>query len=150
VTIGNIIGGGLLVASVYWFVYLRRAAAQPIRRLMTEGPVAVEPGISVGEAVQVMKQHNTGSVLVGPPGGAIGIVSQADIVHKVTGAGGDPASVQVDQIMSTPIISADVGTGIYAIYRTMADNNVRHLIITEDGRQVGFVSVKDLLKQPGL
>jgi formate/nitrite transporter len=150
VTIGNIIGGGLLVAGVYWFVYLRRAAAQPIRRLMTEGPVAVEPGISVAEAVQVMRQHNTGSVLVGPPGEAVGIVSQADIVHKVTGAGGDPTSVQVDQIMSTPIISADVATGIYDIYRTMADNNVRHLIITEDGRQVGFVSVKDLLKKPGL
>jgi signal-transduction protein with cAMP-binding, CBS, and nucleotidyltransferase domain len=30
----------------------------------------------------------------------------------------------------------------------MADKRVRHLIITEQGRQVGFISVKDLLKRP--
>ena len=29
VTIGNIIGGAVLVGLVYWFVYLRPAAAQP-------------------------------------------------------------------------------------------------------------------------
>jgi formate/nitrite transporter len=150
VTIGNIIGGSLLIAAVYWFVYLRRAAAQPVRRLMTEGPVAVEPGTSVVEAVRFMKEHNISSVLVGRPGEAIGIVSEADVVRKVTAAGDDPASVKVDQIMSAPLISADIGTGIYDIYRTMANKGVRHLIITENGRQVGFVSVKDLLRKPSL
>jgi len=30
----------------------------------------------------------------------------------------------------------------------MADNRIRHLIITEADRQVGFVSVKDLLRGP--
>ncbi|MHC4474408.1 MAG: formate/nitrite family transporter [Planctomycetota bacterium] len=150
VTLGNIIGGGILVAAVYWFVYLRRAAAEPVRRLMTEGPVAVEPGTSVAEAVRFMKEHNIGSVLVGRPGEAIGIVSEADVVRKVTASGDDPSSVKVDQIMSKPLVSVDIGTGIYDVYRTMADKKVRHLIITENGRQVGFVSVKDLLRKPTL
>jgi formate/nitrite transporter FocA (FNT family) len=29
VTIGNVIGGGVLVGAVYWFVYLRKRARQP-------------------------------------------------------------------------------------------------------------------------
>jgi signal-transduction protein with cAMP-binding, CBS, and nucleotidyltransferase domain len=30
----------------------------------------------------------------------------------------------------------------------MTDRRIRHLIITETGRKVGFVSVKDLLRRP--
>ena len=148
VSIGNIIGGGFLVAAIYWFVYLRRSAAEPIRRLMTDGPPTVAPGASVAEAVQVMKQHAIGSVLVGQPGKAIGIVSEADIVRKVISANQSPASMKVEQIMSTPLVSVDVKTPVYDIYRTMADNRIRHLVITDQGQWVGFVSVKDLLRRP--
>lgn len=148
VSIGNIIGGGFMVAAIYWFVYLRRSAAEPIRRLMTDGPPIVAPGASVAEAVQVMKEHAIGSVLVGQPGKAIGIVSEADIVRKVISANQSPASMKVEQIMSTPLVSVDVKTPIYNIYRTMADNRIRHLVITDQGQWVGFVSVKDLLRRP--
>jgi formate/nitrite transporter len=148
VTIGNIIGGGFLIAAIYWFVYLRRTAAEPIRRLMTNGPPTVAPGTSVAEAVQVMKQHTVGSVLVGESDKPVGIMSEADIVRKVMAAGDNPASVKVDQIMSTPLISVDVKTPVYDIYRTMTDHRIRHLGITEQGQQVGFVSVKDLLRRP--
>jgi formate transporter len=148
VSIGNIIGGGFMVAAIYWFVYLRRSAAEPIRRLMTDGPPTVAPGASVAEAVQVMKQHAIGSVLVGQPGKAIGIVSEADIVRKVISANQSPASMKVEQIMSTPLVSVDVKTPVYDIYRTMADNRIRHLVITEKGKWVGFLSVKDLLRRP--
>jgi signal-transduction protein with cAMP-binding, CBS, and nucleotidyltransferase domain len=145
---GNIIGGGFLVAAVYWFVYLRRTAAEPIRRLMTEGPMAVARETSVAEAVKVMKEHGISSVLVGERASAVGIVSEADIVRKVIAEGRAPVSVKVEEIMSAPLISIDIKTGVYDIYRTMADKRVRHLIITEEGRQVGFISVKDLLKRP--
>ena len=148
VSIGNIIGGGFLIAVIYWFVYLRRSAAEPIRHLMTEGPPTVAPGASVAEAVQVMKEHTIGSVLVGQSGKAIGIVSEADIVRKVIFANQSPASMKVEQIMSTPLVSVDVKTPVYEIYRTMADNRIRHLVITDQGQWVGFLSVKDLLKRP--
>lgn len=150
VTIGNIIGGGLFVGAVYWFVYLRRPAAEPIRRLMTSGPALVAPGTPVTEVVNVMKQRGFGSVLVGEQGNAVGIVSEADVVRKVVAVGKDPASVQVDQIMSTPLISVEITTPVYRIYRTMADSGIRHLIITEGGKQIGFVSVKDLLRTPAI
>ncbi|MHC4156594.1 MAG: formate/nitrite family transporter [Planctomycetota bacterium] len=148
VTIGNIVGGGFLVAAVYWFVYLRRTAAEPIRRLMTKGPIAVAPDTSVADAVRVMKQHGIGSVLVGELASATGIVSEADVVRKVIAEGKDPTKVEVQQVMSAPLVSVDIKTSVYNVYRTMADRRVRHLIITEEGRQVGFISVKDLLKRP--
>jgi len=50
VTIGNIIGGAVLVGAVYWFVYLqqsRRAAA----------PASVEPGRSSGAGTELAKRE---------------------------------------------------------------------------------------------
>ena len=149
VTIGNIIGGGLLVGIIYWFVYLRRAAAEPVRKLMTKGPPTIAPDKTVVEAVEAMKRHSVGSILVGESDDkAVGIVSEADIVRKVLVAGAKPDTVKVREIMSSPLISVDVKTPIYSIYNTMTEHRIRHLVITDQGQKVGFVSVKDLLRGP--
>ena len=147
VTVGNIIGGGLLVGIIYWFVYLRRAAAEPVRKLMTKGPPTIAPDKTVIEAVEAMKRHSVGSILVGESDDkAVGIVSEADIVRKVLVAGAKPDTVKVREIMSSPLISVDVKTPIYSIYNTMTEHRIRHLVITDQGQKVGFVSVKDLLR----
>jgi len=148
VTLGNIIGGTFFVGIVHWFLFLRPAAVEPIRKVMTAGPPIVDPGLTVSEAVKIMKQEGSSSILVGEPGNAKGIISEADIVRKVVALEMDAANVQVVQIMTTPIISVDIATPVYKIYRTMADHHIRHLLITDDGKQVGFVSVKDLIAKP--
>ena len=115
---------------------------------MTSGPPRVAPGISVAEAVQVMKEHSSGSVLVGLSGTAEGIVSEADVVRRVVALGEDPAKTTVSQIMTSPLISVDIKVPVYDVYRTMADHHIRHLLITDGGEEVGFVSVKDLIAKP--
>jgi len=148
VTLGNIIGGTLFVGLAHWFLFLRPAAVEPIRKIMTAGPPVVDPDTSVAEVVEIMKQKGSSSVLVGEPGSAQGIVSEADIVRKVVAFDKDPADVKVGEIMSSPLISVDIKTPAYEIYRTMAENHIRHLLVTEGGNQVGFVSVKDVIAKP--
>lgn len=148
VTLGNIIGGTIFVGLAHWFLFLRPAAVEPIRKLMTDGPPIVNPITSVADAVEIMKQHGTSSVLVGEPGSATGIVSEADIVRKVVALDREPAGVRVDQIMTSPLVSVDIKTPAYEIYRTMAEHHIRHLLITDGGDQVGFISVKDLIAKP--
>lgn len=147
VTLGNIIGGGFLVGIIYWFVYLRRTAAEPVREIMTKGPPMIAPDKMVVEAIEMMKRYRVGSVLVGESeDNAVGIVSEADIVRNVLAAGANLDTVKVEEIMSSPLISVDVKTPIHKIYRTMTEHCIRHLVITELGKKVGFVSVKDLLR----
>ena len=148
VTIGNIIGGTIFVGLAHWFLFLRPAAVEPIRKLMTGGPPIVDPNTSVAEIVGIMKQQSTSSILVGEPGNATGIVSEADIVRKVVAFDKDPVHVRVDQIMTSPLIAVDIKTPAYEIYRTMAEHHIRHLLITDGGSQVGFISVKDLVAKP--
>ena len=148
VTIGNIIGGTIFIGIAHWFLYLRPAAVEPIRKMMTGEPPFVDPNTSVAEVVKIMEGQGTSSVLIGEPGNAKGIVSEADIVRRVVALEKDPANVRVDQIMTSPLISVDIATPVYKIYRTMADHHIRHILITDGGKQVGFISVKGLIAKP--
>ncbi len=116
---------------------------------MTQGPPVIAPDKTVTEAVGTMKRYSVGSVLVGESGGhAVGIVSEADIVRKVLAAGAKPDTVKVEEIMTSPLICVDVKTPVYKIYHTMTEHRIRHLVITDQGQQVGFISVKDLIRGP--
>jgi formate/nitrite transporter len=148
VTLGNLIGGGFFVGAVYWFVYLRRVAIEPVRRLMTLGPPSVVPNTTVAQATEIMMKHKSSSVLVGKLGEAQGIVAESDIVRKVVSRGLDPATIKVSDIMSAPLITVNIKTPVYGIYRTLAKHKIRHIIVMEDEEQVGFLSVKDLIKRP--
>ena len=145
VTIGNIIGGTFFVGIAHWFLFLRTSAVEPIRRIMTSGPPTVDFNTTVAEAVKSMKQHGANCVLVGVPWNVKGIVSEADIVHKFVALEKDSADVKVDQIMTSPLISVDIAAPVYEIYRKMGDHHIRHLLITEDEKQVGFISVDGLV-----
>jgi signal-transduction protein with cAMP-binding, CBS, and nucleotidyltransferase domain len=59
----------------------------------------------------------------------------------------DPASLSVKEIMTTPVVSVEVNTPIYRIYKTMVDNGVKHLIVTEKNLQIGYISLKDILRK---
>ena len=148
VTIGNIIGGTFFVGFAHWFLFLRPAAVDPIRNMMTSGPPTVDQKSTVADVVKIMKQQGSSSVLVGEQGNSIGIVSEADIIRKVVALEEDPAQVTADQIMTSPLISVEISTPVYKVYRTMADYHIRHILITEGGKQVGFISVKDLIAKP--
>jgi len=108
----------------------------------------VNPEITIAEAVRIMKEHNSSSVLVGELGKSLGIVGESDIVKKAVSQGLNINTTPVSEIMSAPLISVDIKTPIYGVYRLLAKKRIRHVVITEGDRQVGFISVKDLLQRP--
>ncbi|MFH1897826.1 MAG: formate/nitrite family transporter [Candidatus Desantisbacteria bacterium] len=147
VTLGNIVGGSVIIGVVYWFIYLRRDAQEPVRKIMTNGPTRVIPETTVQKALDIMGEKKQSSILVGTEQEAIGIVSEADIIRKVMVQHKDAEKVLITEIMSSPLISVDVKTPIYAIYQIMSNKGIRHILITEAGKQIGFVSVKDFLRK---
>ena len=148
VTIGNIIGGTFFVGIAHWFLFLRPSAAEPIRKIMTNGPPSVGRTTPISDVVRIMKQHETSSVMVGEPGSAEGIISEVDVVRKVVALDKDIAHVNAEEIMTSPLISVEITTPIYKIYRIMASHHIRHILITVDGKQAGFIIVKDLIAKP--
>ncbi len=100
---------------------------------------------TIKEAAEGMQRQRVGSVLVENDGQYVGILTETDIVRKAAAAGLDLKKEKAETIMSKPIISLDRTRSPEDAFDLMGESNVRHIAVTERGRIVGVVSVRDLL-----
>jgi CBS domain-containing protein len=116
-----------------------------VGQLMTAEPVAVDRGTSVIEVAKVMRHRRIGSVLVRSRDQLIGIVTEPDIIRKAVVEERPLTTIAVEDIMSSPIIGIDERRPITEAADLMQQNQTRHLAVTQRGKIVGMVSVRDLL-----
>ena len=92
-----------------------------------------------------MQAEKVGSLLVERGGQIVGIVTETDIVRKAVAKGADLGKETVEAIMSAPVASIDIHRTPQDAHDMMADLGVRHLAVTDAGKIVGLLSVRDLL-----
>lgn len=105
----------------------------------------VERQASVVEAVRVMTARNIGAVPVVEGERLVGIFTERDVMARVVAVGLDPKSTRVCDVMSPDLVTADVRDSCDTCLRRMQQARVRHLIVLNDGRLAGILSLRDLL-----
>jgi len=106
----------------------------------------IAPGASLTQAAELMRSAQVGALLVQEGDTPVGIVTETDLVRKAMAAALDPATEHVATIMSRPIIAIEIDRSAHDASELMAEHAIRHLPITQDGRIVGIISVRDLLR----
>jgi len=106
----------------------------------------IDADCSVLQAVQLMVEHNVGSLLVTDGGEVIGIVTERDYLRRVTLEGRAERETPVREIISSPLITASPETSVDECMALMTDRRIRHLPVLEDGQVVGVVSIGDVVK----
>jgi len=123
------------------------AIQRPLAVMMSRRILSVTPSARVVEAARILRDSKIGCLLVsGDNDRYIGIVSETDLVRKVVAAEQDPGRVFVSEVMTSPIITIEIDRSAHDASDLMAERGIRHLAITEDGRIVGMLSVRDLLR----
>jgi CBS domain-containing protein len=100
---------------------------------------------SVYDAARLMKQNGLDALLVCDQRRLVGVLTERDIVFRVTAEALDAASTVVAEVM-TPgpqTISPDKPLG-HALHM-MYEGGFRHVPVVENGRPVGMVSARDAL-----
>jgi len=97
-------------------------------------------------AAQRMRDRRIGSLIVTQKGREVGIISETDLTRKAVAEGLNPEKAPVSAIMSSPIISIEITESPERANDLMKEKGIRHLGITEQGRLIGIISVRDLLK----
>ena len=119
---------------------------RPLAVMMKRNPRTISPDATLADAAAMMRDTRVGAILVGEPGAYIGIVSEADLVRKAMASHVDPAQARVRSIMSSQVITIEQDRSAHDASDLMAEKGIRHLAVTEDGRIVGIVTVRDLLR----
>ena len=76
----------------------------------------------------------------------VGIFSERDFINAVARDGAAILGSEVQQLMSTRIISCRSSDRVDAVLATMTTARIRHLPVIEDKELKGIVSIGDLVK----
>lgn len=112
---------------------------------MTEKPITVAPAMTIQECAKLMTRNKVGSVVVQERGKFLGILTERDITRKVV-AEGLSLKKRVKDVMSVEMLTIDPAQDIFDALALMRDADVRHLPVVSDGRLLGLVTMKDILK----
>jgi CBS domain-containing protein len=107
--------------------------------------VRLSPRASLFEAASLMRVGEFGSVAICEADRLIGIVTETDIVRAIADRR-DPRSTTVADYMSRDPVTVEVTDDSLAVAERMASNRFRHLPVMENGRLIGMVSARDLLR----
>jgi CBS domain-containing protein len=152
----------VLQASFYIFLFFAIAVAigiffirkrpglvnEPLGSLI-EGPTqpvhSVGRNTSVRDCVRTMMEQRIGAVLVMEGDALIGIFSERDCMQRVIGAGLDPETTLVRDVMTENPHCVTPNTSLSEAMAIVTNYRVRHLPVIDSGMVLGLVSSGDLL-----
>jgi len=112
--------------------------------------VDINDNPSVLDVAKLMAKHRIGSVVVVEYSNnkPIGIITERDIIKKVSAQNKVADQVAVRHIMSSPLIAVKSIDSIDTAAEAMAKNKVKRLVVLEqDGTIIGVLSVSDIAKK---
>src|ERR1700730_16746418 len=97
------------------------------------------------EAARLMSARHIGALPILDGDQLVGIITERDILARIVAADLDPAATPGARGMSTELLAADIDEpGVVCLHR-MQMAHVRHLIVLDQGRLAGILSIRDLM-----
>ena len=119
----------------------------PVKSFMVprEKFITVERDTDAQTAARIMRDRGIGSLFVTNGKEIVGILTDTDMVRRVVAAGADAHKTTAEQIMSAPILTIEENKTVLDANDLMAQTHIRHLGVTQGGKLVGMISVRDLV-----
>lgn len=107
----------------------------------------IAPDASVQEAVELLDHHGVGALVVAADGRhPIGIISERDVIRRVSQDGPSALSLLVDTVMTTELVTCTTATSANELAAMMTAHRIRHVPVVEGGLLVGLVSIGDVVR----
>ena len=107
----------------------------------------IHPTDSVEVAVRKLAEHRIGALVVEDRWmKPLGIFSERDFIDAVARQGAGVLGFEVQQLVSTPLLTCRSADRVDAVLATMTMARIRHLPVVENNELKGIVSIGDLVK----
>lgn len=113
-----------------------------VDEIMTSPPRSIAGDATVATAARELTRRGIGSLIVGEDR-IDGIITETDVVAGI-GEERDLTTTSVEELMSSPVVTARPTDTVRRAGELMGKNRVKKLPVTEEGRPVGIVTTTDL------
>ena len=119
--------------------------ANTARDIMTGGAECVGEDETILDAAKKMEQLGVGSLpICGNDERLKGMLTDRDIVVKVVARGMDPAVTRAGALAEGKPVTVGADDDLEVVVRTMAQNEVKRLMVIDGHKLVGVISEADL------
>jgi len=115
-----------------------------LQQLIGGHPHTCGPDLTISDAAKSMHAVGVGSLGIVDGGRLVGILTERDVL-RVVAAGADPSFETVRSWMSSPVNTFDPDTAADDAAVYVLKRGHRHLPVTDDGKLVGILSMRDLM-----
>ena len=115
--------------------------------IMTTEVFSVRSSAKVTQAIALMQAKHVRSLIVekAVQSGAYGLITERDIVYKVTAQSLDPDHVTVGEIMHTPCLVVSPILVLNEVAKRFEQANAQRAAVVAQNQLVGIVSVTDII-----
>ncbi len=107
---------------------------------------SVSADTPVIEAIELLAEKEVGALAVKDGEKLVGILSERDYARKIILKGRSSQNTLTREIMTTKVVFTHLDMTVEDCMALMSGKSIRHLPVLEDGRLIGMVSIRDLLR----
>ncbi len=102
--------------------------------------------VTVLDASRIMMNNSAGFLIVERDGKSVGIVTEWDILVKVTSKQLDPSKTYLRDIMTKSFIYVGPDTPTNRVVSIMKENKIRRIPVVENGHVQGVITSRDIIR----
>lgn len=107
---------------------------------------SIRPQDTIETAAGVLRQKRIGALVVTDAAGKlIGILSERDIVRKLTETPGQTLAQKVEDVMTKEVQTCTRDTSLIAVLKSMTEGRFRHMPVMEGDRLAGILTIGDVI-----
>ena len=116
-----------------------------VQELMTKPVVRIHADEPVSVAARTLTHYNIGAMPVcGTDGRVCGVITDRDIVTRCLAAQRSPDQTRVREVMTRQVLAVSPDEDLDTAARLMGTRQVRRLLVLENGRLCGMLSLGDV------
>jgi len=121
-----------------------------LSEILTPNVINVSPTTSVSEAIRTMRSKNISCIVVLEGNKPVGIFTERNVVQVLAERGPNIDDREIRELMSSPVLTANKHTELYAAYNLLVTHKIRRLVVVDDeNHAIGVVTQSNLIEYLG-
>lgn len=114
--------------------------------IMSKKVVSIEPSVSATEVAKLMDRNNVSCVVLMLNEEPCGIITERDLLSKVTALNKRSSEIKAEEIMSAPVTLVSSFTPTDEVAQKMVENKIRRVVVVDGRQPIGIITVTDFVK----
>ena len=136
----------LIILLAHFISTIKIIIVSTARDIMSKKLITLDSNVSAAEVAKIMDKNNVSCVVLTKNDKLQGIVTERDLLSKVSAPNKKSSELAANQIMTSPVIMVSSRASVDEIAQQMLDKKIRRMVVADNQQLLGIITVTDFVK----